>query len=311
MSAASVIQPSKLLKELSELWVSLGKEESGGHGVLRACSMTLIVVSEAADDPGETLAALMPEHPARAIVVRLDDDAGLSARVYAQCWMPFGRRQQICSEQVEIRTAAAQLADVPSVCLGLIVPDLPVVLWSRCPRLFDLPEFERLLPLVDKLIVATRDVDDLPRLARLTGPHIADLSWTRLTRWRERIASSLPPGARACDIKRVVIEFGGAAMPSRAAYLGAWLAARCSDVRPEFIALPDRPRGLCAVTLQGDGLDLRLFAGEDETLEVQRGEFSARAAFGPLNDYLLLREELRILGRDAVYEEALRGVLGS
>ncbi|HBY60572.1 MAG TPA: hypothetical protein DEH78_12175, partial [Solibacterales bacterium] len=100
----------------------------------------------------------------------------------------FGRRQQICSEQVEIRTPAAQLADVPSVCLGLIVPDLPVVMWSRCARLFDMPEFYRLLPLVDKLIVASRDADELPRLARLAGPHIADLSWTRLTRWREMIA---------------------------------------------------------------------------------------------------------------------------
>src|SRR5262245_52187061 len=103
------LSPDKILRELSGLWVSLGKQgsEETGAGVLRACSMTLVVLADASEDAmdlGETVAALMPEHPARAIMVRLEGAGApsLSARVYSQCWMPFQQRRQICCEQIEI-----------------------------------------------------------------------------------------------------------------------------------------------------------------------------------------------------------------
>ena len=125
----TTIAPEKILKELAELWVDSGKQgkAEGGTGVLRACSMTLLVLAEAGDDTqglGETIAALMPEHPARAIVVRLSGagDRSLAERVYSQCWMPFGQRRQICCEQVEITVSDAALADLQSVVLPLTVP---------------------------------------------------------------------------------------------------------------------------------------------------------------------------------------------
>ena len=40
----AAIRPERLLKELRNLWVDLGKEEPAG--VLSACAMTLIVVVE-------------------------------------------------------------------------------------------------------------------------------------------------------------------------------------------------------------------------------------------------------------------------
>ena len=93
MSAA--VAPDRILHELADLWVSLAKPSDidAGAGVLRACTMTLVVMAEESDDVaalGETIAALLPEHPARAIVIRLHADAGrpLAARVFAQCWMP-------------------------------------------------------------------------------------------------------------------------------------------------------------------------------------------------------------------------------
>jgi len=71
-----VVTPDQILKQLSGLWEALGREGKSGEGagVLRACTMTLAVLAESGDDPaalGETLAALMPEHPARTIEVRL------------------------------------------------------------------------------------------------------------------------------------------------------------------------------------------------------------------------------------------------
>ncbi len=44
---AATVSPDHILKELSELWVGLGKQgqQEGGAGVLRACSMTLVVLA--------------------------------------------------------------------------------------------------------------------------------------------------------------------------------------------------------------------------------------------------------------------------
>src|SRR6185295_9901294 len=113
----ATIQPDRLLRELSELWVSFGKQEGDAStGVLRACAMTLVVVDDAkqdAADVGETLATLMHDHPSRAIVVRVIDSESpeLEARVFAQCWMPQGHRRQIYCEQIEITSSNVSLTD--------------------------------------------------------------------------------------------------------------------------------------------------------------------------------------------------------
>jgi hypothetical protein len=45
---ASTIQPDRILHELSELWVSFGKQNGDdSSGVLRACAMTLVVLADA------------------------------------------------------------------------------------------------------------------------------------------------------------------------------------------------------------------------------------------------------------------------
>src|SRR5580765_3634374 len=190
----TTIQPDRILHELSELWVSLGKQhgdESAG-GVLRACAMTLVVVAEAQEDAasvGETLALLMREHPSRAVVVRVRDsvEPELEARVFAQCWMPFGQRRQICCEQIEISTSNASLADVPAVVLPLVAADLPVVLWFRPPRLLASPALRDLTRIATRTIIDSASFPD-PRAAlrqlasaAASGMRLGDLAWTRLT----------------------------------------------------------------------------------------------------------------------------------
>src|SRR5689334_157211 len=100
------IAPEKVLKELGALWADLAKpSEASEHGVLRACAMTLVVALEPGDDPqqvGQVIAELIHEHPSRAIVLKPGEaHQDLDARVSAQCWMPFGKRQQVCCEQIE------------------------------------------------------------------------------------------------------------------------------------------------------------------------------------------------------------------
>src|SRR5437899_2086634 len=148
---STTVAPEKILKELAALWVSQGREGEGSQsaGVLRACSLTLVVLTETSDDAaalGETIAALMPEHPARALVIRLSGAGrrALTQRVYQQCWKPFGQRRQICCEQVEITASDAALADLPPLLLALAVPDLPLIVWCRSPRLVQMTEFREI-----------------------------------------------------------------------------------------------------------------------------------------------------------------------
>ncbi|MDQ6701594.1 MAG: glucose-6-phosphate dehydrogenase assembly protein OpcA, partial [Acidobacteriota bacterium] len=197
-AATPTIHPETILRELSELWVSLAKQPGDGEatGVLRACAMTLIAVVDESEDPAgvsETLAELMHEHPSRAIVIRLSQsrEPMLAARVLAQCWMPFGQRRQICCEQIEITASDASMPDLPGVIMPLTVPDLPVILWCRGSRVFELPDFPLLASVSQKVIVDSAAFPDSARIVREiagfmhAGRLVADLAWARLTRWRE------------------------------------------------------------------------------------------------------------------------------
>ena len=131
------INPAVLTKQIDHLWSDLAKPSEGDErALMRACSLTLIVLADAeepAADVSEALAELMQTHPNRAIVVRVaaGDSDRLEADVRVHCWMPLGLRQQICGEQIEIEASEASLRELPSALLPLIVPDLPAVLWCR------------------------------------------------------------------------------------------------------------------------------------------------------------------------------------
>jgi glucose-6-phosphate dehydrogenase assembly protein OpcA len=329
-SLSATIQPETILRELSELWVSLGKESEPGQasGVLRACAMTLIAVTEESDDPSDVwsvMAALMPEHPSRAIVIRFrpSGERQLSSRVFSQCWMPFGQRRQICCEQIEITSSDASLPDLPAVILPLAVPDLPVILWCRGARSFSLAEFPQLARIANKLVVdaaAFPDVSILARLDRLArgGQLLADLAWTRLTRWREQVSQVFENKsylARLPGVAEVRISFGGAAPPASAYYLAAWLLdcleKAGASARIQWEPKPDRaPAELAQLTLAVSAGGLRVsmeITGDQDRrcAEVRVDSLVNRTVFPTDNDYTLLRQELSIPGRDPVYEKTL------
>ena len=255
------IAPDRILHDMADLWVSLGKQGEGDTGVLRACSMTLVVAAEESDDAqaiGETLAALMPEHPSRAIVIRFRaaDRRELGARVFAQCWMPFGHRQQICCEQIEITAADASVPDLAAVVLPLRVPDLPVVLWCRSPRLFHLEAFPQIAAIAQKVVVDSSAFGApaaiLQELSQslASGRALADLSWTRLTRWRELIAQIFENRAQLAnlqDVAEVRISACSKTTPVAAFYMAAWLTGGLEKIgkrpRLRFESAPGEASG--------------------------------------------------------------------
>ncbi len=320
---SEALSPEKILRELADLWATTAKDghaETGG-GVLRACTMTLIVVAEEDEDPaalGETIAALMPEHPARTILVRLRSggERVLAERVYAQCWMPFGDRRQICCERIEITASHAALADLAPVLEPLAAPDLPVILWLRSARLFDAPELRNLAEVADKVILDSMGQPDArAALARIStmgaGALVGDLSWTQLTRWREMLARVFENRAyleRLPGVSTVRVAFGGERPPSFAWYMAAWLKNALEDagIRPKLDLARDPALPGRGLRVDLTGADFRIvLERDDDRLSIRLGELSQCTNMPHPTDYLMLREELGIVRRDAVFERTL------
>ncbi len=317
---SATVAPGRILKDLADLWVSTAKAADGGAGVLRACSMTLLVLAEESEDSqglGETIAALMPEHPARAVLIRLSGpgDRSLTGRVYAQCWMPFGQRKQICCEQVEIAVSDAALADLPSVVLPLVVPDLPSILWCRSPRLAAMPEFQPVAAMARKVIVDSGAMPDpaaaLQLMAALSarGVLLGDLSWTRLTRWREMLAQVFENQqnlARLHEILGGEVECGQGFRVS-ALYMATWLrdCLAAAGVPGASFGVRPAPQGVSLrVKLGAGGFTVELARREDRMVVTVNG-VSQCTSLPQATDYLLMREELGVVRHDPVFERAL------
>lgn len=308
----TAVEAGRLLAELNENWRLMGKEASGG--VLRACSMTLIVVAGPQEDPqelGETLASIMHRYPNRTIVLRVGTGESVEARATIQCWLPFGGRQQVCCEEIEILSPREALEEVPPVLMGLMVADLPVAVWCRDARLAALKELAPVLRLAGKVIVDTSRCGSAAAMECLralqNGPwRLADLAWSRITRWRQRIAQDIEAGAAGREAR---VSYCGDGNPMVALYLAAWLrlAAGCAPViECEDPAEPAPGMGrLRAVRIED--LELRRVA---PTVVVTRcGGSSSAAVFPKLSDADLLHEELGVFGADPQFEAALAAVL--
>jgi glucose-6-phosphate dehydrogenase assembly protein OpcA len=231
--------------------------------------------------------------------------------------MPFGRSQQICCEQVEIAAGRSGLADVAPVVRSLVAPDLPVVLWCRARPLLQARGFEPLLALADKLIVDSAGEADLEsQLAllqreRAQGRWVGDLAWTRLTRWRESIATIFDNPvylARIAEISEVHIDYEGPRLPMSACYLAAWfqtVVRRGLRVAFQRVGECERAR-VHTVALRGNGLDLSISVSQDRAVALHAGVRESHTVFPSLSDHELLSEELSILGRDPIFDEVMR-----
>jgi glucose-6-phosphate dehydrogenase assembly protein OpcA len=249
----------------------------------------------------------MPEHPARTISIRLSGagERALSDRVYSQCWMPFGQRRQICCEQVEIAASDAALPDLPSVVRPLAVPDLPLILWCRSPRLLGMPEFHAIAAMARKVILDSQGMP-LPDIASSSarGTLVGDLAWTRITRWRETLAQVFENKqnlARMQALTDLSVEYAGH-FGNTAAYMAAWIANAIPTLKIAIV--PDPQCDSLRVTLSGEGLRVQLERRQDRLVMTVNG-LSRCSNLPPLNDYSQMREELAIVQRDPVFEQAL------
>jgi glucose-6-phosphate dehydrogenase assembly protein OpcA len=320
---STTLAPERILKEMAEVWEGLAKsgDEDASAGVLRSCSLTFVVIAQEGEDAmalGETIAALMPEHPARMIVIWPKKNEQLAAKVTAQCWMPFGQRRQICCEQIEITAPEGSMPDVASVISPIAAPDLPLVVWCRSRPTFEGAGCTDLFGLAQKVIVDTAGWPDpegaIQRLAVMSagGLTLGDLSWTRLTRWREMLSQLFENrnyAARLPEISRVRVAYGGTVRTALARYVGAWLqnALETAGRRVEVSLESDVKVSaglLSTVELSGGGFRVEL-ARQGELLVTTVDGLSQCNTLPVATDYSLMREELGIVRRDESFERAL------
>jgi len=325
------VHPEQILHELRELWTTLAQDQAEAGGVLRACAMTLVVTagdSADAEQVRKTLGILMHTHPSRAVIIRERDgvaDPDLNARVFAECWMPFGGNKQICSEGIEITPggdpgasmpgARGKMEDVARFLVPLRAPDLPLVLWRRGesgpPDGRGDGRYDALLPLADKIIFDTRDAPDglgalkYLRDLRGQGHRIADLHWTRLSGWREVIAHlfddrALPPEA----VTSAIVRYGGGRLTTCALYFAAWIRSALPHASVA-IDSAEGPAGLIGIEFKSATDRLSVRRVESGVVEITGAGRSYRSTLPPAGEEDLMREELGILGRDAVYEKML------
>jgi Glucose-6-phosphate dehydrogenase subunit len=313
--AALSVHPDAILKELGKLWVDLGKQDAD-TGVLRACAMTFIVVAAEEDDPqvfGETVAELMHENPSRVIVLRVccGGEKRLDARVYAQCWKPFGRQQQICCEVVEISASPEHFGDVPKLVLGLTVPDLPIVLWMRSVTFNTYPDMAQLLALADKVIFDSARFggpdEGLRLVQEMSGStaNPADLSWTRLTPWRQSVAQIYEDAGRPA-LDRVRITYYRRIPSVSGRYLASWFRLAIPGVM--VILEPDPVSKRRSIFLEAPGLQASIVMEGSMALLTVNG-LTRQSAVPNRDDAALLREELSVLGQDTTFRKVLRATV--
>jgi glucose-6-phosphate dehydrogenase assembly protein OpcA len=345
-------------RELTALWKQAAEDGEGGSAVTRTCVLNLVVGTgggRAAEEATATIARLTARHPNRAIVISaagaVHEPPLLDAWVQAHCQMPGPGRPQVCCEQITIEARGAAVARVHGIVLPLLVPDVPVMLWWPRGEPFDDALFARLCALADRTIVDSASFAApeaaLPRLAALLNTHttISDLSWARLTPWRELIAQFFDAPAMAphlAEIDQITVEYEGrpgqAPDRTQAFLLIGWLGSRLGW-RPS--AALDERDGATWLALERPGgqvrVELRPVEPKEDvldrlatvTLTCVRGRFSVERADAPdaavaraevegmlplqrmvrleqMDEAALLIEELRLLGHDHGFEGALR-----
>lgn len=315
-AAVEEIRAEKLLKDLGNVWKELSQAETD-YAVVRACSMTLLVVTTDEGDEQDlagTLGDLMHSHPSRYVVLRLLDrkEPEFSARVFAQCQLAFGRRQQLCCEQIEFTATRDRIPDFHAVARGLTVADLPVLLWIRDAQLLLDKEFQTLLPLARPLIIDSAQFLDAPKgLAalekrRTAGWRVKDLAWSRLTVWRETIAQMFEPAAchkLVPKIDRVEVKGRFGPKGSDVQYMAAWLG-RCLP----GAQISATGSGLQRVRLVAGGQRLEVKDAGEALVATSLDGMATRVPNHARSDAELLEEDLSILGPDPTFDATLHAV---
>jgi glucose-6-phosphate dehydrogenase assembly protein OpcA len=258
--------------------------------VVRASTMTHIawVPEEWLPAALETLSGLSERHPSRTILLVPQPDAedGVETEVWLERFRLGGIEREVCTEVITLRLGGARVQAAASLVLALVRPDLPVFLRCRGQPAFGAPALESLLGVVDRFIVDSSEWPDLPEAYRelvacFDRVAVSDIAWARTERWRVALARRWPEIAAVGELCVVGPR-------ADALLLAGWLESRLEH-RVQLVH--DQAPAIESVAADGEGI-------------------AAEAADADTPSELLSRE-LDRLGREPVYEQAVRAQVGA
>jgi glucose-6-phosphate dehydrogenase assembly protein OpcA len=246
-------------------------------------------------------------------------EGGLEARVVAQCWKPFGKAQQICCEQIEITATRKNWPTIIPTIIGIRVPDLPVVLWSRQAESFSphcsnelRSALESLMDLAHKTIIDSRAEPATEAFQTLTGWKakgriVGDLEWARLTPWRQPIAQIFDNPAREnrfSNFTDIEVTYAGDSPSPSVFYMAAWLSAPY-EARISFARAEGSGKGLQRVFLHSESENITMERVSEDTVHLYSTNGRERTYNLPeLSLHALMDEELAVLGPDPTFDAA-------
>lgn len=323
VSGAAHIEPS---------WARLRQaaappSENTHHG--RALTLNLVVrVANDADAArmAQYLWRIGPRHPARVFLVSTQEEGGPRLQVAAQ---------EQGSELLHVSLPPAHAA---AFLTPLLQSDLPVLLLWRGGVPAAHPEFQPLAALADRVLLDAQHLGlgagEVAALAQHLPAHtqVADLSWTRLTPWRQLLYQGLEAEPGALErIQHVTITAPAGAANIRAVLLAGWLArqlewtpaqptsahslqltrAAASPVTLELASAAGRTGTLLGVEVAGEGFTVVLrHQGPHLEMSVRHGSreighWAGTALSEQRSEADCLAIELSICGPDPLYRAAL------
>lgn len=317
MSAA--VSPASIELELSQLRA----EAAGVKDGVRTHIVDLVAYTDdpaVADELASSIAGLRHSRPSRALIAcgRID-----AAEVHAEASvfcspMQEGGKAVVCCEVVRLDGPAAG-DGLASMAASLLLPDLPVFLLWAAPPDFDRPVFRSLRALATRLVTdSTRFPDTLGRLGALVAQDrevVTDLAWTKITGWREVVASIFDDpdhlGALG-ELEHVAIDHVRGS-DAQARLLGGWLVAS-TGCDASVTATPVDRADMRAGSLTRVGLDC---GGRRYTVARPQEGVAAITAPGRAPRRVALRvpplpvligEELEFLTNDHAFHAALGAI---
>lgn len=318
----------------------------------RAATLNLICRARDREDAAvmaDLLAELAQRHPGR-IFLLVPPAAGAGgadgewvARILVS------RREEtsrtLCHEIIQLESRDAAFAGVATALTPLLKGDLPVFLWWRGENPIHNADFDRVAELADRILIDSQELALQPEqflgLARLQhrrhGDGITDLTWTRLTPWRQLLIQAFDTREGIEQLQHLSsVTFSSCcsqpALNSGAILLAGWLAA-CLGWQPGQVENSTHLRMatstgrsvllgfettqhpwkamLHAVVVRSldDELVVSLVNTNDKISLVlqQHGKLLGQSAGGYplLAEAEVLREELDILEADHLFQQAL------
>jgi len=276
---------SEIERQLAELRC---RKLEQGDADLRTSTMTHVIWASPRWLPKSraVFAGLEELHPARTIffIPQPGAHTRMSARASLKKTPVSGISREVFSEVIELRAAGKAKQHPASIVLPLLISDLPAFCRWRGELPWGTTQLEEIVTACDRLVVDSDEWPGLPeryhRLASLFERiAVSDLAFARTLPWRIRLAE-LWPGVR--DVTRLRVEGPRA----EAHLLAGWLRSRLR----RQIRLSRRS----APTLRAVWVDR-------EQVQAPPGPERTPSE--------LLSGELNVLGRDPIFEAAVRATL--